>query len=159
MYRPLVPCPECSRHVVATETNCPFCSAALPKDLETRVIPGAGRRLSRAAAFVFGASLTIAGCGDAIEIEHGSGDPGQDGGTGTDSGPDDDGGVVALYGDPPPPDDGGPAPLYGTPPPLDAGTIDDGGAFPLYGAPPPVDAGVSDGGGGVPAYGAPSPNP
>lgn len=144
MYSTLVPCPSCARHVLASETNCPFCSAALPTDLASRAVPPAGRRLNRAAAFVFGASLAVAGCSG--EVDGGgttggssSGGNGQD--AGTDSGPDDGGGVMPLYGDPPPQDagpdvtdDGGGSALYGVPPPIDAG---DGGGAPLYGAPPP----------------------
>lgn len=151
MYRTLVPCPGCNRHVLASETNCPFCSVALPEDLESQAVPAAGRRLNRAAAFVFGASLAITGCSDTVEGGNSGGDStgggtGQD--AGKDSGPDDDGGVMPLYGDPPPPDDGGGVPLYGAPPPPnDAGPIDDGGGAPLYGLPPPpLDAGLPDGG-------------
>lgn len=145
MYRPLVPCPNCARHVVASETTCPFCSTALPTDLASYAIPGAVRRLNRAAAFVFGASLAVTGCSSEVD----GGGSGGSSGTGsgstssggeTDAGPDDDGGVMPLYGDPPP-DDGGGNALYGAPPPDDAGTdaatTDDGGGVPLYGAPPP----------------------
>ena len=141
MYQPLVPCPSCARHVLASETNCPFCSAALPTDLASHAVPAAGRRLGRAAAFVFGASLAVAGCSSDIEGGGTSGSSSSGGSeqdAGTDSGPDDDGGVMPLYGDPPP-DDGGGMALYGVPPPMDAGVdaTDDGGGVPLYGAPPP----------------------
>lgn len=143
MYRPLIPCPNCARHVLASETNCPFCSTVLPTDLASHAIPAAGRRLNRAAAFVFGASLAVTGCSSEVDTG-GSGDSSSSGGSetdaGVDSGPDDDGGVMPLYGDPPP-DDGGGAAMYGAPPPDDAGTdamtADDGGGVPLYGAPPP----------------------
>jgi len=86
--------------------------------------------LNRAAAFVFGASLAVAGCSSDIDTG-GSGGGGGAGGNGqeTDAGPDDDGGAMTLYGLPPP----------------DAGMMDapadDGGNFPLYGLPPPMDAG------------------
>ena len=152
MYQPLVACSSCHRHVRVTEVLCPFCAAALPADLASRAVPPATSRMSRAAAFVFGASLTITACGSDVSSEDsggasgdstsdgagassssGGGDP--DGGsTEMDAGPgpDDDGGVVAMYGDPPPmdagPDDAGP-------PPEDAG--DDGGIQPPYGAAPP----------------------
>ena len=141
MYRPLVPCPSCARHVLASETVCPFCSTALPTDLAAHAVPAAGRRLNRAAAFVFGASLAVAGCSSEVETGSGGASSGgssgggeQDGGPG----PDDDGGVVPLYGDPPP-DDGGPLPTDAGLPDLDAGldATDGGGGVPLYGAPPP----------------------
>ena len=135
MYRPLVPCPDCARHVLASETTCPFCATALPTDLGDRAVPGAPSRLNRAAAFVFGASLAVAGCSSEVNTG-GSGGGGGAGGSGqeTDAGPDDDGGVMPLYGDPPPPDDAG----------VDA-PADDGGGFPLYGLPPPPDAGADGG--------------
>jgi len=147
MYQPLVPCPACDRHVMATETTCPFCSTALPDNLSERVIPGAPRRLGRAAAFVFGASLAVTGCSDTTNTGGSGGGGGAGGGAvETDGGVDDDGGVAPLYGDPPPPqdagpnDDGGPVPLYGAPPLQDAGPSDDGGGAALYGL-PPFDAG------------------
>lgn len=129
MYRPLVPCPSCARHVLASETTCPFCATALPEDLASQAVPGAPRRLNRAAAFVFGATLAVTGCSSDVEgggSSGGGGAGGEAADAGTDSGPDDDGGVMPLYGDPPPPEDAG-AP--------DA--TDDGGGVPLYGAPPP----------------------
>ncbi|MEO8875487.1 MAG: hypothetical protein ABI461_07870 [Polyangiaceae bacterium] len=57
----LVPCPGCARHVRASESACPFCSAELPTDLASRAVPAAGRRLSRAAAFTFATTLAVAG--------------------------------------------------------------------------------------------------
>lgn len=150
MNQPLVPCPSCARHVLASETSCPFCAAVLPSDLASQAIPAAGRRLSRAAAFVFGASLAVTGCSS--EVNTGGGGGGGGGGNsevdaGTDSAPDDDGGAMSLYGVPPPEDAG-----------TDATTPDDGGGVPLYGAPPPPqDAG--DDGGGAALYGLPPPNP
>lgn len=157
MAQPLVPCPSCARHVLATETRCPFCASALPDDLEDRVIPGAPRRMSRAAAFMLGASLAVTGCdgtvttGEASGASSGGGGSGQGGASsgGQDGGPVDDGGGQALYGVPPPvdagadapEDDGGVMAMYGVPPPQDGGAPqDDGGAQPLYGAvPPPQD--------------------
>lgn len=127
MYKPLVPCPSCKRHVLSAEAACPFCAAPLPADLAARAIPSASTRLSRAAAFVFGASVAVAGCGTDTD---GGGSGGGEGGSMSSSstGPDDDGGVMALYGDPVP--DGGPD--------------DDGGGMAEYGAPAPD--GGSDGG-------------
>lgn len=143
MYRPLVPCPTCDRHVLASETACPFCAAALPANLADRAVPSAPTRLNRAAAFVFGASLAVAGCSSETTGGGTTGGGGAGGGAQeTDAGVDDDGGGMALYG---------------VPPPMDAGPDDDGGAMAEYGAPPPLDAG--DDGGAVPLYGAPPPNP
>lgn len=141
MVQSLIPCPSCARHVLSSETTCPFCSTALPNDLASQAVPAAGRRLSRAAAFVFGASLAVSGCSG--EVNGGSSGGSTSGGNetdaGADTGPDDDGGVVPLYGAPP--DDGGGMALYGAPPPEDAGSPDapddSGGGVPLYGAPPP----------------------
>jgi hypothetical protein len=127
MYKTLVPCPTCNRHVLAAEPACPFCAAALPTNLADSAIPSAPMRLSRAAAFVFGASVAIAGCSS---DETGGGSGGSTGGgsnqgstnASSSTGPADDGGVMALYGVP---SDGGPD--------------DDGGGMAEYGA--PADAG------------------
>lgn len=168
MYQPLVPCPSCQRHVRTTEAACPFCSAALPRGLAGRAIPSAPMRMSRAAAFVFGASLAVAGCGSDVVTDQNAGatSGGNGGSGGTMTGPDDDGGPAAKYGSPPPPmdagpdedagpdDDGGPGAKYGSPPPMDAGPEDDGGNSSDYGAPPPPDDGGNAG-----LYGAPPPSP
>ena len=66
MYQPLVPCPACDRHVRATESACPFCSSALPADIAAKIVPGATQRMSRAAAFVFTASLAVTACGSNV---------------------------------------------------------------------------------------------
>src|SRR4051812_11078561 len=129
MYQPLVPCPSCSRHVRALEAACPFCAAALPGDLGERAIPGTSLRLTRAAVFVFGASIALTACsGEVSTASAGATSGGQGGGA-----PDDDGGVAALYGfpamddagtdaEPDAPDDsGGFMGMYGNPPPEDAG--------------------------------------
>jgi hypothetical protein len=77
MYVPMIPCDGCTRHVRVTESGCPFCGASLaPQEIETRVVPDARRRMTRAAAFVFGAAIAVSACSD------------------------DDGGNVALYGAP-----------------------------------------------------------
>jgi len=157
MYQPLVPCPGCKRHVRTTEAACPFCSEALSSEALTRaVVPGATVRLTRAAAFVFGATLAITAvdCGGDTENQTGSADDGASsgnggtgnkgqGGNGGEGGVDDGGGNQALYGDPGPrdagadgpDDDGGNMAEYGAPT-IDGG--DDGGAQPLYGAAPPT---------------------
>jgi hypothetical protein len=145
MYQPLAPCPSCRRHVRTTESACPFCAAALPRDLAAPAIRPARRRLGRAAAFAFGASVAVTGCGSEVSsdgIAGGVGGSNSDAGA-YDAGPDDDGGTQAKYGAPPPPDDAGPDDDGGTqakygapPPPDDAGPDDDGGSADLYGAPP-----------------------
>ncbi len=147
MIQPLVPCPDCQRHVRVTESACPFCGAELPSDLHNKVVPPAPRRLSRGAAFVFGAALAVTACGSEVES------PGNTSGAGGahDGGTDDDGGNMSLYGVPEPDggvDDGGNMALYGDPPP------DDGGSGAEYGGPPPPTDGGSQ-----PLYGAPPPPP
>jgi hypothetical protein len=114
----LAPCPSCSRHVKTSETACPFCKAAIAPGAAV-AIPGPPRRLSRAAAYAFTASLAIAGCeggtaqiGDAGTTDEGG--SGGEGGTrdgGTDA-PPDNGNIQPPYG----------APAYGAPPPVDSGT-------------------------------------
>jgi hypothetical protein len=164
---PLVPCPSCDRHVRATETACPFCDAALPTDLASRAVPAANRRLSRAAAFTFAASLAVtsgalsSACGGVVE--GGNGDPGgvqtmygiavvEDSGS-----PIDDGGVAAMYGLAN--FDGGVTEDAGHHHAHDAGPADDGGIAAMYGIAFPPDAGEPgppDDGGVVAAYGLPS---
>jgi hypothetical protein len=72
----LVPCPECSRHVRVSETECPFC--ALPLDLAGTPEPQLPRtRLGRAATFAFGATLVsataLAACGTDSDDSSGTG--------------------------------------------------------------------------------------
>jgi hypothetical protein len=120
--------------VRADEGACPFCASALPDDLAARAVPPAPRRLSRAAAFVFGATITTAACsGNVVQDVDGGGATGSGGSTTTgaggtttttvtttttttttDTGPEDagfDGHVAPPYGLPP----------YGQPPPQDGG--------------------------------------
>jgi hypothetical protein len=157
----LVPCPACDRHVRATEAACPFCAAPLPDDLARRAVPPAPRRLGRAAALAFGASLTLAACTNEVVTgaaqggtsgasgTGGAGGSTVSGGTGGSSGGGGDVGVP-LYGGPSPPYDAGAPP----PPPGDGGDgdaappTDDGGD-----AAPPHDGGHE--GGIAPAYGLP----
>jgi hypothetical protein len=153
MYQPLVACPSCHRHVRVTEACCPFCSGILPGDLASRAVPSASGRMSRAAAFVFGASLAVTGCGSEVLTEtsggvgSGSSSDGSSGAPSSSSassgGSAEDGGTSV--------DDGG------EPPPIDAGLVDDGGISADYGAPPPPpdDGGApKDDGGWQPLYGA-----
>ncbi len=160
MYQPLLPCPACQRHVRAADHHCPFCAAELPQRAAAPVAAEPLPRLSRAAAFMFGASLAVTACEAEVvnpgatsgtTTGTGAGGGGTSGSTGQGGagGPEDDGGVQPLYGDPPPfdagddgpDDDGGTGAKYGAPPPpMDAGgdaADDDGGAMGLYGAPPP----------------------
>lgn len=65
MYRPLAPCPACQRHVLATESSCPFCAAAIASGaLSVRTMPEGTGRLSRAAAVALGFSLAAAACSE-----------------------------------------------------------------------------------------------
>jgi hypothetical protein len=162
----LMPCPDCVRHIRASEPSCPFCGREIPESLRSSAPPKAPvRRIGRTALFAFGVatSISVAACSDrgdpgpggdvdsggAIADSGGGGD--EDGGGGEDSGtPGVDSGTPGTdsgSGD----IDGGPVAMYGGPPPFDAGT-DSGGAMNLYGGPPMRD----DGGGAAPLYGAPA---
>lgn len=116
--RILVPCPHCGRHVFAGDSSCPFCASALPADLARFAVPGTSRRLTRAAAFAFTASLSVLGCSS---DSTGPVDAGHDANGGAD-GP--------AYGLPPVLDSGNDAM------PQDAGPGDAGGNQVLYGLPP-----------------------
>jgi hypothetical protein len=72
----LVPCPECSRHVRVSETECPFC--ALPLDLSGTPEPQLPKtRLGRAATFAFSATLAsvtaVVACGGEATETSGAG--------------------------------------------------------------------------------------
>jgi hypothetical protein len=162
MYQPLVPCPACDRHVRTTHDHCPFCAAALPADLIRSAVPSAPRRLGRAAAFAFGATVSLTGCGGDAGVSQGGTSTGSgEGGGATTSSTYTTG--VTLYGGPPVPVDAGPpVPVDAGPPEHDAGmpdgggeTLPDGGGETLYGGPPPP----FDGGGGGADYGSPPPPP
>lgn len=162
MYLPMIPCAVCARHVRNTEPQCPFCGSALSPEARENLAPDTTRRLSRAAAFVFG--LTVAGCSSTVGSSDGAV---SDTAGATDTvladraasdtpvpsdrpvardmvDIEDLGNIAPPYGIPadagPPDDDGGAAAEYGAPP-MDAGAPDDaGGSVALYGLPPPVDA-------------------
>ena len=124
----LVACPGCARHVRRTESSCPFCHVALELGaLPAR--PAPRTRLTRSAAFAFGAALTtqLTGCPSSSGTDAGRPDAGalEDAGGGTDAPAGDD-----------------------APAPVDAGS-DDGGTD----APAPADAGLDVGGGPAPLYG------
>src|SRR4051794_33955430 len=107
MYHPLAPCPSCARHVRATETRCPFCAEPLGSELANTIVPGTTQRMGRAAAFVFGATVALAGCSAAVEP--------------------DGGGAADVVVDTGPADNGGGFTLYGLPAPEDSGVTDTGG--------------------------------
>jgi hypothetical protein len=173
----LLACPACSRHLRASEANCPFCGAEVPTEFKDAPAPrGPGRRLSRAALYAFGAtslglatacSGSVTGIGDADGSADGSADVAADvlrggpayGGFPGDTGVGPEGGVGPVYGAPadaePLPDgfpsDGGVGPVYGAP--ADAEPFD---GFEPDASPP--DAGEdadADAGGGMAVYGSP----
>lgn len=168
----LAPCPDCQRHIRVSERACPFCGGAVAPSIASKVVPGTTQRLSRAAAFAFTATLSLAGCSDttpaptpdAATDTVSPGDTSTPDSTPVDvrtDAPTDMGGPAPAYGAPVDvpspgdssadtgPGDGGIAPLYGAP--VDAGgqtdvvpVRDNGGVVPLYGAVPPPDADVDD---------------
>lgn len=121
----LLPCSSCARHVRASETACPFCSAAL--SLRAAPLPRTPiARLSRAALFALGTSAAAMGA-----CTSGTGPVGGDAGTQADA----DAPKPAYGG--PPDDDGGPFLVdaaYGGPP-SDA-SDSDARVQPAYGGPP-----------------------
>jgi hypothetical protein len=95
----LEPCPHCDRHVMITETACPFCEGDLADAFADRAPRSAPRvRLGRAATFAFGAvALAQGACGDSTPSHP------------PDASPPDaamDGGSVPIYAAAPTPDDG-----------------------------------------------------
>ena len=127
MYRPLVACSACRRHVHASEAHCPFCGA---ERTPVAIEPIAMARMSRAATLA--AALAVAGCrseptpiandpaaAKPSAAKTASPSPPPDAGL-----VDDPGGQVDIYGAPPPPPSTTvkpkptvPAPPYGVPPP------------------------------------------
>jgi hypothetical protein len=139
--------------VLATETTCPFCVAALPENLSDAIIPGTTQRLGRAAAFFFTASLAVAGCGGDVTTEPEGASGGTSGGAtsggATSGGTTSSGGTGGAGGgsvDAGPDDDGGGQTLYGLP--IDAGMEEDGGPDDAGGGEPLYGAAPVDGGGG-----------
>ena len=158
----LTPCPACSRHVRKTETQCPFCGAAVSlAHVPAPVLPSS--RLGRAATFAFGASIATAtalvSCsaddgpgtavygGPPVPSAGAGGDPTNEPGVGG------KGGTAGAAGAPEPVNLGG---VYGSPPPEGgaAGAPEGGGApaggdggvggepFVIYGGPPGGAAGT-----------------
>jgi len=90
----LEPCPNCHRHVVVSETACPFCAASLAEVFAARA-PRVGprARLGRAAVFAFGVvATTQVACGDNTK-----GSPSPDAASIPVDAGDPDGGAVPIY--------------------------------------------------------------
>jgi hypothetical protein len=153
VYQPLVPCPACDRHVRTTHAVCPFCDTPLPADLGGRAAPAATARLGRAAAFAFGASIALTGCGSDV-VMNASGGSTSGGGASATGGAGGGGGSATGGGGASTGGSGG-----ATTTSTSSSGIASSGA--LYGAPPPPphDAGVPDSGGFGSDYGAPPPPP
>lgn len=172
MYQPLVPCSACRRHVRATESACPFCSASLTsagaKGTAREVAAATTRGMSRAAILALGAAIAVTACSsdDDPGTGNGTGQVGTGGtagsaGAGGESG---EGGTAGTAGTAGAGGDNGDAgsaaALYGIPPGGNGGAPDDGGNAPEYGAPPAGAGGAPDDpGSGNADYGAPPPNP
>ncbi|MBI5516238.1 MAG: hypothetical protein HY909_20805 [Deltaproteobacteria bacterium] len=151
--------------MLTTEASCPFCERGLA---QLSPAPDTRRRLSRAAAFAFGATLAAGACSSSTTgVDAGGGDTARaESGPPEDTTPRDTGARDTNAQESGPPDDtGGPMPEYGAPPPQDAGRdaagpTDTGAPVAAYGAPAPRDAGrdaapPDDEGGGSADYGAP----
>jgi len=113
----LEPCPECARHVRATEVTCPFCAS--PLALQGREMRVAGERPMRA-ALLFAGATALAACGK------------------TQAPPE-------PPSPPPVNTDLAPAPAYGAPPP-DFLTAPQPAPTPPAPAPPPSATGRADAG-------------
>ena len=156
----LLPCPDCVRHIRASEPACPFCGREIPESLRTSAPPRApARRLGRGALLAFGVatSIGVAACSDRDGDEDAGGsDSGgmmmaDSGGGGVDSG---GGDVDSGGGDV----DSGSGDVDSGTPTRDSGT-DSGGTMALYGAPADPDSGRpmrDDAGGAMALYGAPA---
>lgn len=145
MTRPhLVACTACSRHVRVSESECPFCGSAIPRDLRESQAPIPPRvRLTRAALLAAGtlAVSTTAGCG---------GDVAGNGPAGGDAAANDAGynsyppyGLPPMLdGDVPPPQDASSTSATDARVVADAGTDAGQSINPPYGTPPMWDGGV-----------------
>jgi hypothetical protein len=105
----LEPCPQCRRHVLVSETVCPFCASSLSGAFANQSRPVPQTRLGRAAVFAFGVvALTQGAC------EHGSRPP--DAGTASSDGGRDAGVADGIL------DDGDTGvPIYAAAPTIDGG--------------------------------------
>ena len=144
--RSLLPCPRCGRHLRRTETECPFCGAAVFEAFAVAPErPPVPLGISRAALFTLAAvSAAGTGCGGVAQTQNPS-----SGGSGS----------TASGGS------GGYAPHYGAPPFSTGGSgglsatggsagLASGGFAVFYGAPsPPMNTGGTPSTGGVPSTG------
>ena len=134
MTERLIPCAACSRHVKASDAECPFCRASMLAVSAPATAPY--RRMTAAAAVAAGV-VAITGCSSSSD---GSRAPGDDASTGGDSSVGDDASVGVFYGL---------ATFDGSttiidarsPPPADAG--DEGSAIVFYGSPAVPDSGTT----------------
>lgn len=78
----LLPCSSCSRHVLVSETQCPFCGSSLKLQASGR--PRVPQGLRRAQLFALGATLATAACSDSVPV-HGATATPEDFGPGTTS--------------------------------------------------------------------------
>jgi hypothetical protein len=111
----LRPCPQCGRHIAASEARCPFCHHATPEGFGAFEYAAVGRRVTRAAIAAFGASLALAACASNQSVSDGGADVTQASDAVTQAS---DAGADVR---PPPdvlpsPEDGGVGPPYGSPP-------------------------------------------
>ena len=161
----LTPCPGCQRHVLTTETECPFCAAPLalsklsPPELPTK-------RLGRAATFAFGATLlgasAVVSCGGTTDDDEGAAGKAQGGASAGQSGGEPQAGTglipVPVYGAPGVP--GEPVPEAGSGGTTSAGRPGTTAGRPGSGGRRGDAGGPGTGVGGVtvqPVYGAPVP--
>lgn len=101
MNTPLVPCPACQRHVRVSESDCPFCGAAIGERQGTGRVPVVTKRLGSLAVMAFRTAAlgaAIAGCGG-DDSSNPAADSGSDVGSGG-SGSAGTGGTVGIGGAP-----------------------------------------------------------
>lgn len=124
----LHPCPQCARHVLHSETRCPFCGLGLgAMSAEAPMVPRVAR-----AALVLGAALALGACDESTQRNPTNNPPQQ-------PNINDPNAVAPVYGGPPSPE--------GTPTPPQPTVADSGAAasepvapVAIYGAPPPPSA-------------------
>lgn len=114
MYRPLTPCGDCRRHVLASASACPFCGSTRAADHAHEDDDAPTLHVSRSAAMALVAAMSLVGCRTEDTTTEAKPDP-----------------VVTA-----------PKPTATSkpkPPPPDPGEVDDAGAMVTkYGAPPPM---------------------
>jgi hypothetical protein len=82
--------------VRVTESLCPFCEHTVSDEDRARLAPNTRRRMTRAAAFVFGATVAITGA----SVVGACGDEETEGDSTSQGGDMNVGGAMALYGSP-----------------------------------------------------------